>query len=153
MPETYNSLIRDIDRAWLTASNNRFGLSIQTKIWQQAKAKYPKNSDAAVNEFRDRVGWKLTQPRMEKDFISSDWLNESELIYSLQAPIGHLPWAGVPDAQVQATLNEIVNGCGSCTTDAMQMRNEHFYGQIPALFDRIHIATINEKSPSKTKFL
>jgi hypothetical protein len=107
LPETSNSLIRDIDRAWLTASNNRFGLSIQAKIWQQAKAKYPKNSDAAVNEFRDRVGWKLTQPRMENDFISSDWLNESELIYSLQAPIGHLPWAGVPDDQVQATLDEI----------------------------------------------
>lgn len=144
LPETSNSLIRDLDRAWLTASNNRFGLSIQAKIWQQAKAKYPKNSDAAVNEFRDRVGWKLTQPRMENDFISSDWLNESELNYSIQAPIGHLPWAGVPDAQVQATLNEIVNGCGSCTTDAMQMRNEHFYRQVPAFFDRIRIAMISD---------
>lgn len=142
LPETSNSLIRDIDRAWLTASNHRFGLSIQAKIWQQSKAKHPKNQGDAVNAFRDRVGWKIAQPRSgdNYDFISGDWLNEPELNYSLKAPIGHLPWAGVPEAQVQATLNEVVNGCGSCTTDAMQMRNEHFYVHIPALFDRVRIA-------------
>lgn len=135
-----NSLIQGIDRAWLTASNNRFGLSIQSEIWQQAKAKYPKNSDAAANAFRDRVGWKLTQPRKEMDFISSDWLNESEINYSATAPIGHLPWAGVSDTSVYGLLNAVVNGCGSCTTDAMQLRNERFYTYMPTLFDRVRIA-------------
>jgi len=144
LSETSNSLIREIDRAWLTASNNRFGLSIQAKIWQQAKAKYPKNLQAAVNTFRDRVGWKLTKPREEMDFISSDWLNESEINYSVKAPIGHLPWAGVPDAEVQSLLDGVGNGCGSCTIDAMQLRNERFYSYIPVLLDRIRIAMISD---------
>lgn len=135
-----NSLIQGIDRAWLTASNNRFGLSIQSKIWRESVAKYPKDNQAAANAFRDRVGWKLTQPRKEMDFISSDWLNESEINYSAKAPIGHLPWAGVSDAYVYNLLKEVVNGCGSCTTDAMQLRNERFYTYIPTLFDRVRIA-------------
>jgi len=135
-----NSLIQGIDRAWLTASNNRFGLSVQSKIWRESVAKYPKDNQAVTNAFRDRVGWKLTQPRKEMDFISSDWLNESEINYSATAPIGHLPWAGISDASVYDLLQEVVNGCGSCTIDAMQLRNERFYIYMPTLFDRVRIA-------------
>lgn len=133
-------LIRAIDEAWLAASDGRFGLSVQAKIWAAAVAAHPNDRDMAVNDFRDRVGWKLTAPRAEVDFISSDWLNESELNYSLQAPMGHLPWAGVPDAAVQGLLSETVNGCGSCTTDAMQLRNERFYLYLPELFSRVQVA-------------
>ena len=132
--------IRAIDQAWLTASNGRFGLSVQLRLWQAAQATHPGDNEAAINAFRDRVGWKLITPRPEQDFISSDWLNESELTYSLQAPVGHLPWAGVSDATVQAVLAETVNGCGSCTTDAMQLRNERFYGYLPSLFTRVQSA-------------
>ena len=135
-----DSLIQSIDRAWLTASNNRFGLSIQATIWQKSLAKYPNNNEAAINDFRDRVGWKLTQPRTEDDFISSDWLNESELNNSIQAPIGHFPWAGVADAEVYSLLQESGNGCGSCTIDAMQLRNERFYSYIPTILNRIRMA-------------
>jgi hypothetical protein len=65
-----------------------------------------------VNVFSDRVGWKRTAPRPIDDFVSSDWLNESELNYSVQAPVGHLPWAGVSDQEVLSLLAESANGCG-----------------------------------------
>lgn len=140
-------LIRAIDQAWLTASDGRFGFSVQVKLWQAASAAHPDDSTAAVNAFRDRVGWKLAAPRAENDFISSDWLNESEVNYSLQAPAGHLPWAGIPDAAVQAVSAGAAEGCGSCTTDAMQLRNERFYTYLPQLFARVQ-AALNTPAPT-----
>ncbi|MGB5973544.1 MAG: GUN4 domain-containing protein, partial [Nodosilinea sp.] len=131
-------LMNAIDQMWLTASNGRFGLSVQLRLWREALADHPNNGEAAVNAFRDRVGWKLATPRAEVDFISSDWLNESELTYSLQAPEGHLPWAGVSDEVVQAVAIPPAGvHCGSCTVDAMQLRNEHLYAYIPQLMERV----------------
>jgi hypothetical protein len=135
-----SELIRAIDQVWLTASNGRFGLSVQLRLWQEALADHS-NDEAAVNAFRDRVGWKLAAPRSEVDFISSDWLNESELTYSLQAPEGHLPWAGVSDEVVQSVAVPPAGvHCGSCTVDAMQLRNERFYSYIPQLMTRVELA-------------
>ncbi|MGL4622400.1 MAG: GUN4 domain-containing protein [Chroococcidiopsis sp.] len=140
-------LIRAIDQMWLTASNGRFGLSVQLRLWQEAVADHPNNNEAAVNAFRDRVGWKLAAPRSEVDFISSDWLNESELTYSLQAPEGHLPWAGVSDEVVQSVaVPPLGTHCGSCTVDAMQLRNEHFYIYIPRLLERIELFLNSSRS-------
>lgn len=135
-------LIRRIDQAWLQASGGRFGLSVQAKLWREALAKHPTNTEAAVNAFRDRLGWKLLKPRPENDFISSDWLNESELNRSLQAPIGHLPWPGVSDRQVAELLSQDLGGgsCGSCTIDAMALRNGRFYGYIPDLYQQVQLA-------------
>ena len=131
-------LMNAIDQMWLTASNGRFGLSVQWRLWQEALADHPNNGEAAVNAFRDRVGWKLAAPRAEVDFISSDWLNESELTYSLQAPEGHLPWAGVSDEVVQTVAVPPAGvHCGVCTVDAIQLRNEHFYIYIPRLMERM----------------
>lgn len=131
-------LIRTIDQLWLTASGGRFGLSVQLRLWQEAQAKHPQNSTAAIEALRDRVGWKIAAPRQEEDFISSDWRNEAELTYSLQAPEGHLPWVGVSDAIVQATAvppPEV--HCGVCTVDAMQLRYDRFYRYIPEFMDRL----------------
>ncbi|MBD2230239.1 GUN4 domain-containing protein [Phormidium tenue] len=131
-------LIQAIDQMWLKASDGRFGFSVQRRIWQAALATHPNDGAAAVNAFRDRVGWKLAAPRPEVDFISSDWLNESEVTYSLQAPAGHLPWAGVSDEVVQAIAVPPPGvHCGSCTVDAMWLRNEHFYTYIPRLMERV----------------
>ncbi|WP_227788778.1 GUN4 domain-containing protein [Nodularia sp. LEGE 04288] len=135
-------LIQEIDQAWLVASDGRFGLSIQAKIWQEVIASHPNNSETAANTFRDRVGWKLQVPRTENDFISSDWLNESELTYSLkQAPLGHLPWAGVSDAAVlSVAVPAPGENCGSCTIDAMFLRDGRFYKYLPQLFARVKMA-------------
>ena len=134
-------LIRAIDQAWLEASDGHFGLSVQLRLWQAAQAAHPNDRDAAVNDFRDRVGWKIPAPRQETDFISSDWRNESELTYSLQAPEGHLPWAGVSDAVVQdLAVPGPGEHCGSCTIDAMALREGRFYGRIPELMAAVATA-------------
>ncbi|MEA5582008.1 ankyrin repeat domain-containing protein [Nodularia harveyana UHCC-0300] len=143
-------LIQEIDQAWLVASDGRFGLSIQAKIWQEVIASHPNNSETAANTFRDRVGWKLQVPRTENDFISSDWLNESELTYSLnQAPLGHLPWAGVSDAAVlSVAVPPPGEHCGSCTVDAMFLRDGRFYKYLPQLFAQVQMA-LNTSVPKK----
>lgn len=134
-------LIRSIDQAWFSASKGRFGFRVQAKLWQEARAKHPQNLEAATNTFRDRIGWKIPAPRPETDFISSDWRNESELTYSLQAPQGHLPWAGVADKLVQSVaVPPAGTHCGSCTIDAMSLRYGRFYGYIPALMARVQLA-------------
>jgi len=146
-------LIRVIDQMWLTASNGRFGLSVQLRLWQQALADHPNNSEAAINAFRDRVGWKLAAPRSEVDFISSDWLNESELTYSLQAPEGHLPWGGVSDEVVRSVaVPPPEEHCGSCTVDAMQLRNERFYRYIPRLMERVELSLDSPVSQNSGSF-
>lgn len=130
--------IRTIDQMWLRASNGRFGLSVQLRLWQQARAAHPRDREAAIHAFRDRVGWRLTTPRAEEDFISSDWLNESELSYSLAAPEGHLPWVGVSDQVVRSVAIPPPGvHCGVCTVDAMQLRHERFYQYIPQLMERL----------------
>jgi heat shock protein HslJ len=134
-------MIRAIDQTWEAHSHGRFGLGVQLRLWQAAKAAHPKDETAAINAFRDRVGWKLTKPRSEQDFISSDWRNESELNYSLQAPEGHFPWVGVSDQVVQSiAVPPAGEHCGSCTTDAMQLRNERFYSYLPLYISRLQAA-------------
>jgi WD40 repeat protein len=133
-------LIRSIDQAWIEASGGRFGLTVQARIWQEVKQQFPKDEQAAIEAMRDRVGWKLTQPRAEVDFISSDWLNENEINYSSSAPVGHLPWVGVSDKVVYGVASGAAEGCGSCTTDAMALRNSRFYIHLPRLMQRIQSA-------------
>jgi WD40 repeat protein len=133
-------LIRSIDQAWIEASGGRFGLTVQARIWQEVKQQFPKDEQAAIEAMRDRVGWKLTQPRAENDFISSDWLNENEISYSSSAPVGHLPWVGVSDKVVYGVASGAAEGCGSCTTDAMALRDSRFYIHLPRLMQRIQVA-------------
>lgn len=142
--------LRAIDAMWLRASNGRFGLSVQLRLWRQMRAAHPRNGEAAVNGLRDRLGWKLKTPRAEEDFISSDWLNESELTYSLAAPVGHLPWVGVSDAVVQSVAVPPPGvHCGVCTVDAMQLRNERFYQYIPQLMEQVEPWLLPQTSGAK----
>jgi GUN4-like len=143
MPEIKltSELLQDIDQLWMNASNGRFGLAVQAQIWREVQRKHPKNQMAAVDAFRDRVGWKIPRPRPDNDFISSDWRNQSELTYSEKAPIGHFPWAGVNDAIVQSiAVPPPDTHCGVCTVDAMQLRNERFYGEIPKQMQKFQAA-------------
>jgi WD40 repeat protein len=131
-------LIRSIDQAWSDASNGRFGFSVQAQIWQEVKRQFSNDERAAIEAMRDRVGWKLTQPRAEVDFISSDWLNEDEINYSSNAPVGHLPWVGVSNKVVSQMQS--VESCGSCTIDAMALRDSRFYGHVPGLMQLVQTA-------------
>ena len=64
-----------IDALWSKYSSDRFGFSVQKRIWQEAK----ENSLA----FGDRVGWR-TRGKWIADY-------HSDFNFSLDAPVGHFP--------------------------------------------------------------
>jgi hypothetical protein len=65
--------LRTLDQLWVEYSNNRFGFSVQRRIWREVKE--------SPEAFDVRVGWP----------VEGYWLNYEELNFSLNAPPGHLP--------------------------------------------------------------
>lgn len=130
-------MIRSIDQLWLEASNGRFGLSVQLRLWEEAVARHPNDTEAAVRAFGRRVGWFRPAPD-GNNFISPDWYTELELTDSLEAPVGHFPWPGVSWESLAAILGQ--ESCGSCTIDAMYLQGDRFYRYIPALFEQVKVA-------------
>ncbi|OUL17906.1 GUN4 domain-containing protein [Nostoc sp. 106C] len=74
--------LRIIDKLWLNYSNSHFGFSTQTCIWQKISQN---QTDVNLNckDFVERVGW----------IVNGNWSNHEQIIYGLDAPIGHLPFA------------------------------------------------------------
>lgn len=67
--------IQTINSLWVKHSQERFGFSVQNRIWENVESDYAKFSDA--------VGWRFNY----------SWRQYSELIFKTEAPIGHLPAA------------------------------------------------------------
>lgn len=74
--------LRIIDKLWLKYSNSQFGFSIQTCIWQSI-IQQQKDVNLKCKSFVENVGW----------FINDNWRSNAEIIYEIDAPIGHLPFA------------------------------------------------------------
>jgi hypothetical protein len=70
--------LRTIDNLWRQYSNQRFGFSVQMRMWQKMKHKDPE-------EFASQIGWIND---------NENWVKYNDLIFDLRAPIGHLPTAG-----------------------------------------------------------
>lgn len=64
-----------IDNLWTKYSDERFGFSVQSRIWKKVEENYAK--------FGDAVGWRLNY----------NWQWYSDLTFNLNAPVGHLPAA------------------------------------------------------------
>ncbi|MDJ1170899.1 GUN4 domain-containing protein [Roseofilum sp. BLCC_M154] len=62
-----------LDRLWYEYSEGRFGFGVQEWIWEECDRHY--------EVFCDRIGWRS----------QSKWLSTDQLIFSLSAPVGHLP--------------------------------------------------------------
>lgn len=77
-----------IDRLWTRYSSGRFGFSVQRSIWQDFYNLYWSKSDT-WSAFGDRVGW-----RVNHLLNPNHWRRYDELIFSLRAPVGHLPFLG-----------------------------------------------------------
>ena len=72
--------LRLIDQLWLKYSNGRFGFSVQKRIWQEVGGKVDYDTECRLG---DRVGWR----------VKHTWLDYYDLTFSLDAPLGYLPWA------------------------------------------------------------
>jgi hypothetical protein len=67
--------LNTIDYLWVKYSQARFGFSIQRRIWESISEDYARFSDA--------VGWRC----------KCNWKQYTELMFNLEAPVGHLPAA------------------------------------------------------------
>lgn len=69
-----------IDQLWFEASNGKFSFSVQKQIWLDCGGKLGEYQEITADKFGDCVGW----------FKNDSW-SYSNLIYSSNAPKGHLP--------------------------------------------------------------
>ncbi|MDJ1170733.1 GUN4 domain-containing protein [Roseofilum sp. BLCC_M154] len=65
-----------INQLWVAYSQGQFGLSVQSRIYEQVGGDY--------SQFGDRIGWRK----------ENQWTNPTELNYTDNAPPGHLPYLG-----------------------------------------------------------
>ncbi|MGB3239117.1 MAG: GUN4 domain-containing protein [Geitlerinemataceae cyanobacterium] len=70
--------LRTIDRLWIRYSNNRFGFSVQKEVWEEVGGRVDSDTEKMIG---DLVGWRK----------AGEWVNYSDLNFSLDAPRGHLP--------------------------------------------------------------
>jgi len=72
--------LQTIDQLWVKYSKGKFGFSIQKRIYQSlgGKRDYDKKVWETVG---DRLGWR----------INGTWLFQDVLMYTVKAPVGHLP--------------------------------------------------------------
>ena len=78
------SELQVIDRLWLTYSNNRFGFSIQVKIYEDlggSEQTTIEQDNRLIEQWGDRLGWRK----------GGKWIKCSELDYAQDAAIGGLP--------------------------------------------------------------
>ncbi len=133
------NLMQQLDHLWTEASGGRFGWRVQQQLWAEVSAQYP-DPVAATQAFGDRVGWRRSEPD-SNNFVAPEWLTEPELTHTLAAPIGHLPWAGVEWARIEAMLT--AQSCGSCMIDALYLQGDRFGRYLPPLFSWIQTVLTN----------
>ncbi len=73
--------LRTIDQLWVKYSNGRFGFSVQKHLFESVGGKPGVDDYKAYCRFGERVGW----------LVKNCWLSETDLIFTLDAPSGHLP--------------------------------------------------------------
>ncbi|MBD2773777.1 GUN4 domain-containing protein [Iningainema sp. BLCCT55] len=75
--------LRTIDQLWVKYSNERFGFSVQKRIWDQVGGMVSNRGDTyeKYTKLADRVGWRK----------NTEWQKYNQLNFSLEAPVGHLP--------------------------------------------------------------
>ena len=84
--------LNTIDRLWKAASYEKFGLSVQKKIYQR---------DKNLASFGDTVGWRINNDGNIR------WKKYSELTFDLRAKEGHLPARNVdPEYGEEGSMSE-----------------------------------------------
>ena len=73
--------LRFIDRLWVSASNGKFGFSVQKDIYLSLGGKREYNQKV-WNKFGDRVGWRSS---------GGSWLNYRDITFEINTHDGHLP--------------------------------------------------------------
>lgn len=85
--------LKTIDQLWLESSRNRFGFTVQKRLYQnlQNEIHHPKKLWLA---FCEKVGWRE----------ENRWLHYSELVFGTTAPYGHLPCGSAPSDLIEGMI-------------------------------------------------
>jgi hypothetical protein len=76
--------LRILDELWVQYSNERFGFSVQKRIYQSLGV--AREYDRKIwHAFGKRVGWR----------VKDKWLDYNELTFNVNAPVGHLSVCGL----------------------------------------------------------
>ncbi|MCM1984322.1 GUN4 domain-containing protein [Lyngbya confervoides] len=132
--------VQQLDAAWQRHSDGKFGFSVQSQIWNSVPA--PRQ----VESFGNQVGWRQL-PAADLSPLRTPWKFDSNLTYSTEAPLGHLPWLGVSSLQLERMLANSGAGCGSCTVDAMYLSSDRFGDFLPAFMSRVNACLSQDPSP------
>jgi hypothetical protein len=100
---------RSIDNLWRTYSNDRFGLSVQSKIWRSVGGTSAPDWHVWCS-FGSRTGW----------YVNDRWLYWNETQFNLDAPSGHLPRHG---AWMGWGLGDFWVGCRMLSAITNQLEN------------------------------
>ncbi len=71
--------LQTIDQLWVVSSQGHFGFSVQQQIWKSLGGGTDWDT---YSKLGDRFGWRR----------GSSWIFSHQLVYSLDAPQGHLPF-------------------------------------------------------------
>lgn len=98
--------LRRINQLWLESSNNRFGLSVQKRIWLQCGGKAGQFNFTIFEKFSDRVGW-----RSGNNFLE----NREDYNFTMSAPRGHLPsWRFSDLGSLKDNFRDILSRWENC---------------------------------------
>lgn len=76
------SVLIEINKLWVNYSQDKFGFSVQKRIWLQVGGQSGQYSFRVFRKFGERVGW----------CVNDDWLKYDQFTFTLlEAPAGHLP--------------------------------------------------------------
>jgi hypothetical protein len=95
-----------VNQLWVQYSRGRFGFSVQRSIWRPLHDLYWDKADV-WGSFGDRVGW-----RSGLMFTDKRWKRYGEMTFSLNAPVGHLPFLG--DGFGIVTLELLLDRLSEC---------------------------------------
>jgi hypothetical protein len=98
-----------INTLWVKYSRGRFGFSVQQSLWQPLNKLYWDKAEVWA-QFGDRVGWR-TLPL----FTERRWKRYEELNFSVNAPVGHLPFLG--DEFGIFTIESIASRIAECAQE------------------------------------
>ncbi len=85
--------LRIIDQEWVTASDGKFGFSVQKKLWEQVGSPQLEAPIETWRQFWINIGWKTGTTEDSQGYLSYNALYEGLEERIQKVPEGHLPLA------------------------------------------------------------
>jgi hypothetical protein len=123
--------VQILDALWSRYSDGRYGFRAQQRLWAEVTG-----GDRAL-QWGGQVGWLNPEPGRGGPFGYSPWGNDADLTYRSDAPVGHLPWAGVSALTLERMIQSSGASCGTCTIDALYISEDRWADYLSLFMARV----------------